>query len=117
MPAGESKQQRLRSKNRLSSLFTPASNPGRRFFLLCFLEVSERWSEETGVSDGEAEGAVRGEGPFGSAEGHAGQNRGRQQGGDITGKADFNMQKYDIWSQYVIMGSLSTCELFTCDSH
>lgn len=57
MPAGESKQQRLRSKNRLS-LFTPASNPGRRFFLLRFLEVSERWSEETGVSDGEAEGAV-----------------------------------------------------------
>lgn len=72
----------------------PASNPGYLLFLICVLEASQRWCEETGAADGEAESAVRGEGPCGSAEGHAGQDRGCRKGGNITGKKDFNKQKY-----------------------
>ena len=72
--------------NRFWSLFTAACNPGSRSPLNCVLEVSQRWSEEAGAADGEAERAVWGEGPGGSAEGHPGQDRGCGQGGDVTGE-------------------------------
>lgn len=96
-------------ENRLLSLFMPASNSGCLLVLICVLEASQRWSEETGAADGEAESAVRGEGPCGSAEGHTGQGRGCRQGGNITGKRDFLRAEICscIWTSLVFLGNWS----------